>query len=87
MFYLREYQELLIEGVRSEFDSGKKRVCIVSPCGSGKTVIMAWMSAQSKLRGNNVLFAVHRQELIKQSSDTFKDMDSLPVIHLRINGE
>jgi len=74
VFYLREYQELLIEGVRSEFDSGKKRVCIVSPCGSGKTVIMAWMSAQSKLRGNNVLFAVHRQELIKQSSDTFKDM-------------
>jgi len=74
MFQLRPYQELLIDGVRSEFDAGKRRVCIVSPCGSGKTVIMAWMSAQSKLRGNNVLFLCHRQELIDQSSGTFSNI-------------
>lgn len=71
MFQLRPYQELLIEGSRIEFDAGKKRVCIVSPCGSGKTIIMAWMSSQSKLLGNNILFCVHRQELIAQASETF----------------
>lgn len=72
MFKLRQYQELLIDGARIEFQNGKKRTCIVSPCGSGKTVIMAWMSSQAKLKGNNVLFAVHRQELIDQSSETFQ---------------
>lgn len=77
MFELRPYQDLLIEGARSEFIAGKKRTCIVAPCGAGKTVIMAWMSAQSKSRGNRVMFVVHRQELIEQSSETFKDM-SIP---------
>jgi DNA repair protein RadD len=36
---------------------------------------MAYMSAQAKLRGNNVLFAVHRQELIDQSSETFQALN------------
>jgi superfamily II DNA or RNA helicase len=72
VFQLREYQELLIDGARIEFQNGNHRTCIVAPCGAGKTVIMAWMSAQAKLKGNNVLFAVHRQELIDQSSETFQ---------------
>lgn len=71
MFELRGYQELLIEGARREFDAGRRSTCIVAPCGAGKTVVMAWMSSQARLLGNRVLFAVHRQELIDQSSDTF----------------
>lgn len=71
MFQLREYQELLIEGVRDELRSGRRKPCIVAPCGAGKTVIMAYMAAQSATRGQSVLFAVHRQELIEQSSATF----------------
>jgi len=74
MFQLRPYQESLIEDSRFEFKNGKKRVCIVSPCGSGKTVIMAYMSIQARSRGSNVLFVVHRQELIEQSSKTFSDI-------------
>jgi len=74
MFKLREYQELLIDGARIEFQKGNYRTCIIAPCGAGKTVIMAWMSAQAKLKGNNVLFAVHRQELIDQSSETFQGL-------------
>jgi len=46
----------------------------VAPCGAGKTVIMAWMAAQSAVRGNPVLFTVHRKELIDQSSKTFQDL-------------
>ncbi|MCM0758078.1 DEAD/DEAH box helicase [Sporomusa sphaeroides DSM 2875] len=72
MFNLRGYQELLIDGARIEFQSGKKRVCLCSPCGSGKTVIMADMSSKARLLGNRTLFVVHRQELIEQSSETFK---------------
>jgi len=72
MFKLRPYQEILIDGARIEFQNGKKRTCIVAPCGAGKTVIMAYMASQARLRGNRTLFTVHRQELIQQSSDTFK---------------
>lgn len=71
MFTLRPYQELLIEGVRDEFRQGRRSSCVVAPCGAGKTVIMAWMAAQTAVRGQRVLFAVHRQELIDQSSATF----------------
>ncbi len=71
---LRPYQELLVAGTREEFFQGRRRTCIVAPCGAGKTVITAWMAAQSATRGQHVLFAVHRQELIDQSSNTFADM-------------
>jgi len=74
LFELRPYQDTLIEGTRQEFMSGKRATCIVAPCGAGKTIIMAWMSAQAKLKQNNVLFAVHRQELIDQSSRTFQKL-------------
>lgn len=74
MFSLRTYQELLIDGVRDNFLQGLKSTCMVAPCGAGKTVIMAWMAAKSAVQGNPVLFAVHRQELIDQSSATFSAM-------------
>ena len=72
MLKLRNYQSQLVDDVRDEFAAGKHRVCIVSGCGSGKTCVMAWMAAQAKLRGNNVLFVIHRQELADQASETFQ---------------
>lgn len=65
---------MLIDGARLEFQNGKMRTCIVAPCGAGKTVIMAYMASQARVMGNRTLFAVHRQELIQQSSDTFKNL-------------
>lgn len=74
MIALRDYQEELIDEVRREFKQGIKRPCIVAPCGSGKTVIMAWMANQSAHNGKQVWFLVHRQELIDQSVATFYQM-------------
>lgn len=71
MFQLRPYQDLLIEGVRDEFLRGLHNTCVVAPCGAGKTVIMAWMASKTAVRGNPVLFTVHRRELIDQASETF----------------
>jgi DNA repair protein RadD len=75
VFELRPYQELMIDGTRLEFQNGKLRVLDVAPCGAGKTILMAWMSLQAKLRANDILFVVHRQELIEQSSETFKKLN------------
>lgn len=65
----------MIDDVAYEFKNGNKRVCMVGPCGCGKTVMVGWMSAGSVLQKNRVLFLVHRQELIDQSSETFTSMN------------
>ncbi len=70
MISLRSYQEIMLAGMHEEFDIGRKRVCLVAPCGAGKTVLMAWIALQASLKRLRVLFAVHRQELIAQSSQT-----------------
>lgn len=74
MINLRPYQNQMIDDVGYEFNSGHKRVCMVGPCGCGKTVMVGWMAAGTCLAGRRVLFLVHRQELIDQSSATFTDM-------------
>ena len=74
MFKLRDYQKQLIEDVREEFRQGRKKTCLVAPCGAGKTVIMAHMAARAASRGQRVLFTVHRTELIDQSSKALIDM-------------
>lgn len=73
MFHLRPYQETMIEGSRLEIGQGIKRVLLQAPCGAGKTVMMADISARAKIKGNSTLFVVHRQELIDQSAATFQN--------------
>ena len=70
---LRDYQKKEISMVRNGFRNGRKKILAVLPCGAGKTVLFAYMSAKHiELRNeNNVLFLVHRRELIDQTVGTF----------------
>ncbi len=62
---------------------GYKSPCIVAPCGSGKTVIMAEMAKQAAKKGNRTLFLVHRKELKEQTLNTLEwwgaDLDYIEV--------
>jgi superfamily II DNA or RNA helicase len=69
---LRPYQIELIDNVRKSYISGKKRPCIVLPCGGGKSIIVADMAKKTTARGNRVLFLVHRKELCDQIESTFR---------------
>ena len=71
---LRPYQRDAIEGVRNSFRNGHRRVICVLPCGAGKTVLFAYMSRNhiSLNPNNNVLFLVHRRELIDQTIESFE---------------
>ena len=69
---LYDYQKNLINKVQLSWRSGKRRPCIVLPCGGGKSVICADMAKRAADRGRNVLFLVHRQELCEQIENTFK---------------
>ena len=69
---LRPYQNDLIEQVRDSYRHGKKRPCIVLPCGGGKSIIVAEIAKRTTAKGNRVLFLVHRQELCEQIEQTFR---------------
>lgn len=69
---LREYQKQLIQSVRLDFKE-HKRILAVAPCGSGKTIMFAYMCNEhlKKNKSGYVWFLVHRQELIEQTINTF----------------
>lgn len=69
---LRPYQLELIDATRQAYRDGFHAPCIVLPCGGGKSVIVAEMARQATVRGNRVLFLVHRQELCDQIRSTFR---------------
>ena len=69
---LRPYQLDLLQKTVSEFREGRRRVLVVSPCGSGKTVLMAQMAAASQANGKNVWVILPRQEIMEQTLETFE---------------
>lgn len=69
---LRPYQTDLLEKARAEYRNGAKSPCIVLPCGGGKSVIVAEMAKSATAKGNQVLFLVHRCELVEQIKHTFE---------------
>lgn len=73
MIKLRAYQQQMIDDIAYEF-SRTDRVCAVAPCGAGKTIMVGWMAGATAIKNRHVLFLVHRQELIEQSSKTFQAM-------------
>lgn len=78
MFSLRDYQLNLVDKIRELFKKGVSRICLQSPTGSGKTVLIAFMIWNAVQRGKRVLFVVHRRELIEQSVETFRKFDLAP---------
>jgi superfamily II DNA or RNA helicase len=68
---LRPYQETIIEKARSRMKAGVRSALITSPCGSGKTILTAFMLKRAAEKGIPSLFLVHRRELITQSIRAF----------------
>ncbi len=64
---LRPYQQAAVNELRARLRSGVRRVVIVAPTGSGKTVLAAYLIARAVERGSPVLFIAHRRELIGQA--------------------
>jgi DNA repair protein RadD len=65
---LRPYQAAVIERVATEIAAGRRRVLLVAPTGSGKTVIAGALVADAVARNHRVLFLAHHRELIGQAS-------------------
>ena len=72
---LREYQTTAIDKIRNEFAKGKKKVLLVAPTGSGKTVIASSIIDQAVNKGKSCMFVAHRRELVMQCSRKLSDFD------------
>ena len=75
---LRPYQTDIVDSLRSAFRAGCTAPLLQAPTGSGKTVIFAYITESAANRGNRVMILVHRQELLRQSSDA---LDYIGVDH------
>jgi len=63
--------------------TGHHRPLVCAPCGSGKTVIFAWLARQTQLKHKTVWFLVHRRELLDQTYEAFRLFDiSTENIHI-----
>ena len=70
MITLRDYQGTCIHDVREAYRAGRRAPLLVSPTGSGKTVMFAYISQGTSRKGKRVLILVHRQELVDQTCRT-----------------
>lgn len=64
---LRDYQSRAVAAVLQKFDDGARRIVLVSPTGSGKTVKAAAIVQALVRRGLKILFLAHRIELVDQA--------------------
>ena len=64
---LRPYQEKAVDDLRRSIRGGAKAPVLVSPCGSGKTLIAKAIIDSAVQKGNQVLFLAPRRELIYQT--------------------
>jgi superfamily II DNA or RNA helicase len=62
-----------IDQIRDQYKSGSKSVLGVAPVAFGKTVVSSYIAKSAQDKGSRVIFTVHRDNLVHQTSATFKD--------------
>ena len=70
---LHPFQSDVKDRLRAVVAGGTKRVLLVAPTGSGKTVIAAAIIKAALDRGRRELFLAHRRELVQQASRKLYD--------------
>ena len=68
MIELRPFQSELVEQIEQDIDGGQRKLLVVAPTGSGKTVMAAELIKRARAKHQRVLFLAHRREIIDQTS-------------------
>lgn len=71
---LRDYQQAAVDRLRDTYAGGDRAPLLVLPTGGGKTVTFAYITQNATRRGKRTLILVHRQELLRQSSETLNGL-------------
>lgn len=72
---LRDYQQIAVEEVRTEFRARNYPVLFVLPTGGGKTYTFSYVAANAADKGRHVIIIVHRKELLLQASASLRNLD------------
>lgn len=75
---LHPHQEILVQQIRDRMSEGYRHCLLVSPVGSGKSVIIGHIVAKAHTAKKPVLILTHRKELLEQLSG---HLDSFNVPH------
>jgi len=78
-YQLRDYQQALVQQVFALWHSGKRRVMLQLPTGSGKTVLFSAIAHEFTTRGEGVLVLAHREELLTQAREKLEAVTGMPV--------
>ena len=68
MIKLRDYQARATDEIRDAYRAGKRAPLLVSPTGSGKTVVFGYVAENAAAKSKRALILAHRRELIRQAS-------------------
>ncbi|MBV9829912.1 MAG: DEAD/DEAH box helicase [Alphaproteobacteria bacterium] len=71
---LHPYQIDAIDGLRREVAAGKRRILLVAPTGSGKTIMAAGIIAGATAKGKKTLFLAHLRELVGQAANKLEQV-------------
>lgn len=78
---LYPYQNNTVAALRKSILAGHKRICLVSPTGSGKTVMFSFLINEHLKKGGKVLILSDRTELLKQSTRAFNNIPEIKANH------
>jgi superfamily II DNA or RNA helicase len=68
---LREYQQNAVDSVYYAWENGERSTLVVSPTGTGKTVIFSAIAGRAIAKNERVLMLVDRTVLVSQSRNAF----------------
>ncbi|MEY8688404.1 MAG: DEAD/DEAH box helicase [Leptothrix sp. (in: b-proteobacteria)] len=71
---LRDYQQVAVDEVRAAFAAKRWPVLFVLPTGGGKTYTFSYIASSAAKLGRHVVIIVHRKELLKQASDSLRNL-------------
>ena len=75
---LRNYQQNALTQLRQYISTGRNRLILCSPTGSGKTVIFSTIAKNAIEKGRKVLIVTDRIELLKQSGNALAMLNLKP---------
>ena len=71
---LREFQRTTHEAIRNAAREGHRRICVMAPTGSGKTILALNVIKETLLKGRRAMFLCDRKTLIAQTSNVSRDV-------------